>query len=168
MEKDYHLTTIEVEEEEETEEATLTEMTDLSAKSVERLDTKQTFVTSGASNHVTVEMENINSRNEHTGKEKIMVGNGNNLHISHIGVTCLPTLIDKPLMLNKRLHVPAIKKNLISVSHLTFDNHVYMEFHSNCCFVKDKLTRRVMLQEKLRKGLYQLEFPYQNNESNVQ
>lgn len=82
------------------------------------------FADTGASNQVT----NINVVNEYTGKEKIMVENGNKLHISHIGIPHIPTLTDKSLVLNKLLHVPEINKNLIIVSQLTFDNHVVWNF----------------------------------------
>lgn len=96
------------------------------------------FADIGASTHVTAEMGNINSANEYIDKKKIMVGNGNKLHISYVGVTYFPTFTVKSLALNKLLHMPEIKKNHINVSQLTLDNHVYMRFHSNSCFVKDK------------------------------
>lgn len=42
---------------------------------------------------------------------------------------------------------------------MTTDNDVYVEFHSDVCFVKDKLSRKVMLHDILKDGLYQLELP---------
>lgn len=90
-----------------------------------------------------------------------MAGNGNKLHISHVGATYHPTLTNKPFVLNKLMHIPEIQKNLVSISQLTSESF-YMVFHYNCYFVKDKQTMEVMLQGKLKEGLYQLDFPHQN------
>ena len=60
--------------------------------------------------------------------------------------------------------MPTIQKNLISVSELTKDNNVFMEFHPSCCFVKDKMTGRVILKGILKDGLYLLQsFDPSNN-----
>ena len=85
-----------------------------------------------------------------------MVGNGSKLCIAHTGKILVPSLDHKVLQLKNVLHVPCIKKNLLSVSQLAFDNNVFTEFHSNCCFVKDKETGQVLLQGTLKDGLYQL------------
>ncbi|GAU51364.1 hypothetical protein TSUD_383580 [Trifolium subterraneum] len=49
-----------------------------------------------------------------------------------------------------------ITKNLLSISKLTADNNIFVEFDVDCCFVKDKLTGKVLLRGKLKDGLYQL------------
>lgn len=54
------------------------------------------------------------------------------------------------------LHAPKIAKNLMSVSKLTIDNNVLVEFHSQACFVKDKVIRRTLLQGKIKEGMYEL------------
>ena len=54
------------------------------------------------------------------------------------------------------LHVPNIKKNLISVSQLTKDHNLIAELHADSCFIKDKGSGRVLLRGILRDGLYQL------------
>lgn len=51
--------------------------------------------------------------------------------------------------------MPKITKNLLSVSKLATDNNITIEFDASDCFVKDKLTGQVLLQGKLRDGLYQ-------------
>ncbi|KAL2532943.1 cysteine-rich RLK (RECEPTOR-like protein kinase) 8 [Abeliophyllum distichum] len=66
---------------------------------------------------------------------------------------------DKTLVLKELLHVPRIRKNLISVSKLTADNNVSVEFFPNGCVVKDLSTRKAVLQGKLEDGLYQLNLP---------
>ena len=45
---------------------------------------------------------------------------------------------------------------MLSVSKLTVDNNALVEFDANYCYVKDKLTGKILPREKLRDGLYQL------------
>lgn len=63
------------------------------------------------------------------------------------------------VLLQNMLHAPKISKNLISVSHLIAHNHVVIEFDSIFFFVKDKATRKVLLQGRNKNGLYQLQQP---------
>lgn len=48
---------------------------------------------------------------------------------------------------------------LLSISKLSADNIVFVEFYADSCFVKDKVTKKVVLQGKLENGLYQLQIP---------
>ncbi|KAL2498511.1 Retrovirus-related Pol polyprotein from transposon TNT 1-94 [Abeliophyllum distichum] len=48
------------------------------------------------------------------------------------------------------------QKMVVSVSKLTNDNNVSVEFFPRGCVVKDLPTRRALMQEKLEDGLYQL------------
>lgn len=57
--------------------------------------------------------------------EKVAVGNGSNLHISYTGDSIL-TDGNKDLALKNLLCVPDITKNLVSVSKLAQDNHIYL------------------------------------------
>ena len=52
--------------------------------------------------------------------------------------------------------VPSITKNLISISKFTIENDVIVEFDSTCCYIKDKKSRKIMLQGVLKDGSYQL------------
>ncbi|KAL2471126.1 Integrase [Abeliophyllum distichum] len=183
LDEDYTpiVVTIEVEEEGAgIEEIEPTTMKGLSAKYVENqgirlmcatIDTMSDpawLANTEASNDVTADIKYLNSEGQYSGKKKIMVGNGDKLNISCIGNSKIPTLTDKPLVLNKLLHVPEIKTNLVSVSQLTADNCVFMEFHPDYCCVKDQSTRKPMLEGNLREGLYQLDLPKVNNQLSVQ
>jgi predicted transcriptional regulator len=55
----------------------------------------------------------------------IHVGDGAGLPIKNIGFTTFSTPTNS-FILNKLLHVPQIKKNLISVSQFMTDNNVYL------------------------------------------
>lgn len=110
---------------------------------------------SGASNHVTPDLSNLQIHTDYQGKEAQTVGNGSKLAIQSVGRNVLKTR-NFNMVLDNVLYVPNIKWNLLSISQLTCDNNCSVEFHSNYCFVRDKETGRVLLQRKLRDGLYQL------------
>ena len=58
---------------------------------------------------------------------------------------------------------------MLSISKLIADNNLFVEFHANFCFVKDKETGKVILQGKLKDGLYQFQLPKsQSKTSNIQ
>ena len=61
-----------------------------------------------------------------------------------------------PLKLSNILHVPKIRKTLLSIYRLTNDNAIYVEFHATYCVVKDEETRKSLLQGKVKDGLYLL------------
>lgn len=85
---------------------------------------------------------------DYHGNDKLQVGNGNNLFISHIGSTRLQSL-KLPFI----LVVPHITKHLLSVSKLTAENDVYLEFHRTHCSVK-YLQGKTLLNGDVREGLY--------------
>ena len=52
--------------------------------------------------------------------------------------------------------MPSITKNLLSISKLARDNNAFAEFFANGCVIKDKRTKRVLLQGSLNRGLYEM------------
>lgn len=75
------------------------------------------------------------------------MGNGHGIPIKSIGSSKFASHFNKRVMLNlhKLLHVPKIKKNLLSVSRFAKDNNVFFEFHSRYCLVKSQVTKEVLL-----------------------
>lgn len=75
--------------------------------------------------------------------------------LKNIGSTKLLTQ-DKtqPLPLKNILHTPSISKNLISISKLTSQNDITIEFDSTFFSVKDKKFKKVLLQGRLKDNLY--------------
>ena len=75
------------------------------------------------------------------------IGNGKTLPISHVGYRNLYTHQQLPsiLYLPNVLHVPSMKKNKLSVSQLTRDHNVVVEFHATSCLIKDKDSGKVLL-----------------------
>lgn len=115
---------------------------------------------SGASNHVTNELSNLNLAADYHGQNKLQIGNGSGLDICHVGNSIVSSFPHKNrnthlFKLDTLLHVPQITKNLLSVAQFAKDNGVFFEFHPLHCVVKDQVSGEVLLKGNLRNGLYQ-------------
>ena len=116
------------------------------------------YVDSGATNHIIADMKNLCLTADYKGKQKLMVGNGKIRDITHVGHSRLNIyLSNTSLQLKNILRIPHI--NLISISKLMIDNHIFVEFHSDVCFLKDKTTGTGLPKGKLKDGLYQFSEP---------
>ncbi|KAI9157431.1 hypothetical protein LWI28_022460 [Acer negundo] len=112
---------------------------------------------SGATNHITYDLNNLSMKNRYRGNGKLIVCNGEQLSISDTGYTLVKAHTPPyQLQLRNILHVPQIAKNLLSVSKLTYDNKAFAEFYANECVVKDLKTKRVLLRGALKDGLYRM------------
>ena len=121
-------------------------------------DSPQSWVLdTGATNHITPDVNNLASKGDYKGKAKVIVGNGNSMNISHIGSNSFhASHIKHAFTLHDILHVPNASKNLLSISKFTRDNNIVLEFDSVCCLIKDKRTKQVLLKGSLIDGLYHL------------
>jgi Reverse transcriptase (RNA-dependent DNA polymerase)/GAG-pre-integrase domain/gag-polypeptide of LTR copia-type len=111
------------------------------------------YLDSGATHHVTADINNLSSFLPYNGTDQLQVGNGMTLSICNLGSGLLQTAT-RPLFLNHVLHVPAIRKNLISLSKLILDNDILIEFQFSTCIIKDRLTKIPILHATLTNGLY--------------
>ena len=64
------------------------------------------------------------------------------LYIGHASI-----FASNPLLLQNILLVPAIKKNLISISQFTLHNNVIVEFDFSYCYVKDKVIKAITVPQ---------------------
>ncbi|KAL5836898.1 hypothetical protein ACOSQ3_014067 [Xanthoceras sorbifolium] len=99
------------------------------------------YADSGATNHVTSDLNNLSLSSKYKGTDKLAVGNGNQLSILNVGKsTCLSHSNPvKHTALNQMLHVPSISKHLLSVYRLTKDNNLIAEFCGDHYVFKDKM-----------------------------
>lgn len=92
------------------------------------------YLDSGATYHLTNNMENIQLREEYKGTDQLIIGNGKGISISHIGHAFLSfrasncTSTHTTIALRDILLVLSITKNLLSIYKLTSDNPLSVEF----------------------------------------
>jgi hypothetical protein len=79
--------------------------------------------------------------------------------LTHIGHATIHTPSNHDIHLRNILHVPEAQKNLISVHRLATDNNAFLEFHPNYFLVKDRDTKKVILEGECRHGLYPFPAP---------
>ena len=88
--------------------------------------------------------------------EKIKIENGKGLPISHFGHSKIYTPHRSFTLSSVVLHIPAIRKHLLSVQKFCLDNNVYFEFHPFVFYVKDLNTNEFLLSSQSQDGLYTL------------
>jgi hypothetical protein len=93
------------------------------------------YMDTGATDHITNDLDRLQIRERYNGHEQVHVGNGAGLHISHVGSSSINTNAN-PLQLRNVLHVPRITKNLLSAHKLALDNEVFIEIHPYHFIVK--------------------------------
>lgn len=115
---------------------------------------------SGASHHITSDLNNLSLHAPYHGGDDVMIGNGTGLPITHTGSTKLSPS-SRPLTLNNVLCVPDMRKNLISVNKLCKTNNVMVQMCPFDFQVKDLRTGETLVNGKASKGVY--EWPTENS-----
>ena len=101
-----------------------------STYSIQDLNDSEWFLDSGATFHMTSDTEVVDQPTLYSSNERVMVGNGKSLAISH--TSSISSIIpSSSLLLSNVLVVPSIKKNLILISQLTTDNNCLVTFSSS-------------------------------------
>ena len=112
----------------------------------------------GCNGHSALDQQSLDHSEPYYGKDSLYVGNGESLPILHIGSTKIYSP-HKTFTLSNILHVPQLKRNLLSVQKFCSDNNVFFEFHSTFFAVKDTFTRKTLLTGPSENGLYSLRLP---------
>ncbi|KAL3538066.1 hypothetical protein ACH5RR_001432 [Cinchona calisaya] len=86
----------------------------------------------------------LDSYSPYYGTDKVQIGDGKQLAITHIGHKIFPTKL-RTYVLRNVLVVPEICKNLISVRRFTFDNSFSMNYDSLGVFVKEPPTQTTIV-----------------------
>jgi histone deacetylase 1/2 len=95
------------------------------------------YMDTGATDHITGELEKLTVRDKYTGNKHVHAANGAGMEINHVGHSVLHSQ-NNQIHLKNILHVPQANKNLISVKRLACDNNAFLEFHPNHFFVKEQ------------------------------
>lgn len=109
-----------------------------------------------ATHHLIKNLQNLNLGSEYSDNQQLHVGNGQGLHISHIGSTWLHTSYNLVLHLKDILYVLHPTKYLISILKLLKENNIIIAFVENMCFAKDKRKEVHLPQGITKGGLYHL------------
>ncbi|KAJ1704596.1 hypothetical protein LUZ63_004375 [Rhynchospora breviuscula] len=114
-------------------------------------------IDSGANSHVTGDLNSLSSFYAYSGNDRLQIGSGKDLPITHIGSTFL-NLSNQPVKLCNVLHVPNFSTNLISLSRLLKDNpYLTVDFHLSTCTLKNLHTLKVLHQVHSCNGLYTIQ-----------
>jgi hypothetical protein len=116
---------------------------------------KNWYTDTGATDHITGELEKLSFREKYNGGDQVHTASGTSMEISHVGHSIIHTP-NRDLNLKSILHVPSTKKNLLPVHRLTLDNNVFFEFHPDFFCIKDWDTRNTLLRGPCQRGLYPL------------
>ncbi|RWR75576.1 Zinc finger, CCCH-type [Cinnamomum micranthum f. kanehirae] len=114
------------------------------------------FPDTGATAHMTPDVGKLHSLSPYQGSDKILVGNGTALDITHIGTASVKHGRHE-LKLNNVLVVPDIKKNLLSVSQITSEYPYLFEFSCDGFVVKHRITGQLITTGARMGGLYSLQ-----------
>lgn len=113
------------------------------------------YPNSRATNHVTNDNENIQEINPWNSEKRVVITYGNYIPISRSRQSSFP-LNSNNLHHKNILHVPCIKKNLLSIKKLCLDNNAYVLFDSSSVYIKDRSTDKEIMRG-VNDGLYQVE-----------
>ncbi|KAJ3706370.1 hypothetical protein LUZ61_010075 [Rhynchospora tenuis] len=116
-------------------------------------------IDSGATHHVTGDINNLSNFIPYTSVEALHIGDGSAMPIANTGSSSL-SFSNFSLELCDILYVPSFTTNLLSLSKLLLDNNILIEFSSSCAIFKDPLTKTVLLQAPIHKGLYTIPLPF--------
>lgn len=111
------------------------------------------YFDTGATDHVSPDLHKLSISDEYSGSDKLQVGNGNLLSISHTGSCSLLNL-----KLPNVIIVTQLTKHLLSVHKLCRDNNVMMEFWPYFCLVKT-FQGKTILRGNVEHGLSKLPHP---------
>jgi hypothetical protein len=107
----------------------------------------------GAIDHITSDLDCLVALERYNGGDQVQVGNGAGLRILHLGHSMINTATH-PLALRNILHVPDISKNLLSAHKFSRDNNVFFEYHQLHFFVKDRQSRKALLEGQCESRIY--------------
>ncbi|KAL2936914.1 Retrovirus-related Pol polyprotein from transposon RE1 [Bienertia sinuspersici] len=114
---------------------------------------KMWIVDSGATHHMTGEIEKVKDVVNVDNKTKINLPIGETLGITGMGTVRL----GNGMRLKNVMIIPAFKQSLFSVKKLTEEENCKVVFWPHCCIIQDEKTSKVRGVGKAEKGLYYLQ-----------
>lgn len=110
----------------------------------------------GVADHDTFDDFQLTVATNYKGNDQFQVGNGESLSITYIRHVLVPSHFHSKVCILKMSCLSYITRNLFSISKITKDNYVVVEFCADKCVINDKHTQTILLQGQLKDDLYQL------------
>jgi hypothetical protein len=107
----------------------------------------------GATDHLTANLNNLQLQAPYQGTEQVLVGNGQSIPINNIGNGQLCTKLYN-FRLQNLLHSSRISSNLLSMHKLCKDNNCACYFDSNKFLIQDLPSGKVLYKGLSKNGLY--------------
>ncbi|CAL9026864.1 unnamed protein product [Prunus brigantina] len=109
---------------------------------------------SGATNHMTSDIQLLSNVTPSTSTDNVTIGNGTGLRIANVGSSSLVSG-HQVFHLPEVLHVPTLATNLLSVHRFCLDNNCQILYNALWFQIQD-LQGRVLYQGQCHNGLYPL------------
>lgn len=116
------------------------------------MDISQRLPDSGASSHMTGNIDLYDQFSAYNQFDVVLVGNGKQLPVANIGRVTIYTSSGSDV-LNDILHVPQVQQNLLSISQFTSDFDCVFHFDSKGFTVTDTLEECFYLGKGLRTSI---------------
>ena len=127
-----------------------------SACTVQDFNNPEWFLDSGATSHITNNLDNLDVSIIYTSNKRVLIGNGQSLSISHKG-SVSNIVPQSSLVLSNILVVSDIMKNLIFISQVTKQLNCRVIFDSFSFAIQDQATITVLGVGRYENGLYVLD-----------
>ncbi|KAK9947388.1 hypothetical protein M0R45_003016 [Rubus argutus] len=108
---------------------------------------------SGATNHMTNEVQLLQNLAPYSNGDTVQIGNGAHLNVTHTGNTKLGSLT-----LNNVLLIPELAAHLLSIYQLCKQNNCLVWFDEFMCVIQDKVMGKVLYKGLSEQGLYPIPF----------
>ena len=99
---------------------------------------------SGASHHVTTDLEILSLHKFYDDTDGIVIGDDTGLSITHTDSTIL-SIPTHTFLLPNVFCVPSMKRNLIYISQFYSSNNTFIKLLPTCLFVNDVRTKDILL-----------------------
>lgn len=107
-------------------------------------------IDSGASEHITCDESLLIDKQNYEDGMPVIIPNGDIIPMKEIGTSMLPN----GLRINRVLHIPEFKCNLLSVSRMTKDLNCSVTFYPNFCMMQVLRSRKLIGVGRCSDGLY--------------
>jgi hypothetical protein len=109
------------------------------------------YVDSGATDHITVDLKKLTICDKYLGHDQVHTTNSSGMAINQVGDSVIHTP-SCDLALKHVLYIPEASKNLISMHHFTYDNHVFLELTHDIFLLRISPRRGIFITARSRRG----------------